>query len=108
MLGEASPLIVGEYMVDSGVVSVDRDMSRIGRFDLGSEADLITADPAWGSSVVNRSGCSSLGETSVVLWSFSCASRPSTLFSNASSTSVFGPRFLGIASINHVKSVSCF
>lgn len=47
-----------------------------------------------------------VGETCSAFFSLSLASKPSTRFSSASSTSVFGPRFLGTASIKPTRHQS--
>lgn len=51
------------------------------------------------SAPATAGGSPSVGEASGSSVSFKRFSRPSTLFSSASKTSVFGPRFFGTASI---------
>ena len=84
-------------------------MSNAGRFDLGSDVSVSVAvvtespTPDVDSSTAVGDG-SSVGDVSFFL-SLSCASSPSTLLSKASSTSVFGPRFFGTASIHENSRV---
>lgn len=47
-----------------------------------------------------------VGETCSAFFSLNLASKPSTRFSSASSTSVFGPRFLGTASMKPTRRQS--
>lgn len=46
-----------------------------------------------------RASVDVVGDNRSVFFSLSCASNPSTRFNSASKTSVFGPRFLGTASV---------
>lgn len=60
--------------------------------------------PAWEadtevSALPNIGAFAMVGDASSSFFSRSFASSPSTLFKSASSTSVFGPRFFGTASI---------
>ncbi len=101
--------MAGEYRAVSDPDSEVRDMSRAARFGLGSDvavgaasiesevgASVLLSD----TSVFAHCGSSVVSELpSVFFRSLSCASRPSTRFSRASSTSVLGPRFLGTASV---------
>ena len=95
-------MAIGEYAVASIDESVALVVSKAGRFDLGSEVSVsgtvATNTPDVDSSAVVGDD-SSVGEASF-FWSLSRASSPSTRLSKASSTSVFGPRFFGTASVN--------
>lgn len=97
-------MAIGEYAVASADGSIALVVSKAGRFGLGSDVSVSgaaatnTPVPDVDSSAVVGDD-SSVGEASF-FWSLSRASSPSTRLSKASSTSVFGPRFFGTASVN--------
>lgn len=71
---------------------------RLGAGSPESDAEpSMTADPEIGAKSLGASR--DVGDVCSAFFSLSLASSPSTRFSRASSTSVFGPRFLGTASV---------